>query len=126
MFGVSRRVTRSLHRGIPTEQHRRTSSRDVFSPSCGESVGVIVHRLDIDAPFAETDAARAAWEHWGSSSKPPRQQSIVLVSRRGSVTHFRIGHLPAATAPQPRDRLIQIRERLACVLEQSIAIDFRR
>lgn len=93
--------------------------RDIFSASWGASSGVVVLLIDIDAPFAKTDLARAAWEHWGSDPKPPRQQSVVVIPRHGAVKCLRIGHSFAEAGTPWRDRLLQVQEHVQALLEQA-------
>ena len=95
--------------------------RDIFSASWGESAGVVVLSVDVDAPLVGTDLPRVAWEHWGTDPKPLRRQSLVVIPRHGRVTRLSMGPARGEPGRLSRDDLIEARERTARVLQAHTA-----
>jgi|SRR6185437_6524089 len=95
--------------------------RDVFSATWAAAAGVTVLVVEVDAPFAKTELARAAWEHWGSSGKPPRQASVVLVPRRGRVCCLPLVRSSTDADPSASGRLAAVRTTIESLLSNEDA-----
>ena len=89
---------------------------DAFSAPWATRAHVVVLMVDIDTPFVKRDLPRAVWEHWCGSAKPLRQQSVVLVPRRGRVQCFGVSRSPAGTGASADERLAEVKTKIESVI----------
>jgi len=106
---------------LPRRRVGAADVRDIFSASWGESAGVVVLSVHVDAPLVGPDLTRVAWEHWGTDPKPLRRQSMVVIPRHGRVTRLSMGPARGESGRLSRDDLIEARERTARVLQAHTA-----
>jgi len=95
--------------GCRAQSDAMAEAEELFSALWCERVHVVARMVDIGTPFAETDLARRAWEHWGNDPKLPGQASVVIIPDHGAVKRFRITSSSKVSVRQASGRPADVR-----------------